>query len=400
MKIAVITNLYPPISRGGAEKVAQRIVGELVKRGHDVVVISTMPMSAGATIPEIRETLGETVYRFFPLNLYHVLNDYRHSYWVRFIWHAVDLFSKFSLRRVEAILRAEKPEVVLTHNLKGIGLRVPQAIRVLGLPWIHTVHDVQLSVPSGLLIYQHEMNWFEKIMRRPYEVIVRRAMGTPDLVISPSKFLADFYKERGFFLKTTVKVTPNPAPELRHILRGERAPGPLRLLYAGQLERHKGILELLEAVNLLEIPFELHIAGEGTLAPLIQERSKNDSRVLYHGYISLVSLEQIFEIVDVLVVPSRCYENSPTVIYEALKAGVPIIASDIGGVGELIRQGENGYLVEPGKPAALAAAFRKFAAEIPLFRSRDEAIRASVAPCAIGNYVDNLEVMIKEVIKK
>lgn len=400
MKIVVITNLYPPISRGGAEKVAQRIVGELVRRGHDVVVISTMPMCVGATVPEVRETLGETVYRFFPLNLYHVLKDFHHPYWVRAIWHAIDLFSKFSARRVEAILRAEKPEIVLTHNLKGIGMRVPRAIRALGLPWIHTVHDVQLSVPSGLLIYQHKMNLFEKIMRRPYEIFVRRSMGTPDLVISPSKFLADFYKDREFFLKTTVRVIPNPAPELQHVPRGQRAPGPLRLLFAGQLERHKGILELLEAVNLLEIPYELYIAGDGTLAPLVKERGKNDSRIIFHGYVSLVSLEQLFEIVDVLVVPSKCYENSPTVIYESLKAGVPVIASNIGGMGELIRQGENGYLVEPDNAPALAAIFRKFAAEIPLFRSRDEAIRASVATCAIGNYVDHLEGMIKEVVKK
>jgi glycosyltransferase involved in cell wall biosynthesis len=400
VKIVVITNLYPPISRGGAEKVAQRIVGELVRRGHDVVVISTMPLSPGATIPEVRETIGETVYRFFPLNVYHVLSDFRHPYWLRAIWHAVDLFSPFPARRVEAILRAEEPGVVLTHNLKGIGLRVPQAIRALGLPWIHTTHDVQLSVPSGLLIYKNKMNIFERLMRRPYEMLVRRSMGTPDMVISPSKFLADFYYQRDFFLKTTVRVMPNPAPELHHVSRGARPPGPLRLLVASQLERHKGIPELLEALNLLEIPFELHVAGDGTLAPLIRARAKNDPRIIYHGYVSLTSLEELFEIVDVLVVPSKCYENSPTVIYESLKAGVPIIASEIGGVGELIHPGENGYLVEPDNPPALAAAFRKFAAEISFFRSRDEAVRASVASCAVANYVDELEKMIKEVGQK
>jgi len=400
MKIAVVTNLYPPINRGGAGVVAQRIVGELVRRGHSVVVISTMPMEAGATSPEVRESLGETVYRFFPLNIYHTLRDFRYPYFVRLVWHLIDLFSESSAKRVESILRVEKPEIVLTHNLKGIGLRVPSVFKKLGLPWIHTVHDVQLSVPSGLLIYGHKLNWFERIFRRPYEWAVKKMMDEPDLVISPSKFLADFYFERGFFRKTKVVVIPNPVPTLHVSPRGERMPGPLRFLFIGQLERHKGTLELLEAINLLEIPFELHIASEGTLAPLVKERSKNDPRVIYHGFVSIKSLEQLFNIVDAVVVPSKCYENSPTIIYESLQSGLPVIASDIGGVGELIHDGKNGYLVEPGSGPALAETLRKFATDVDFFRKHQEEIRASVAAYSLGSYVDGLEKIMVGMVKK
>ncbi|MFA6131747.1 MAG: glycosyltransferase family 4 protein [Patescibacteria group bacterium] len=406
MKIAVITNLYPPISRGGAEKVAQRIVGELSQRGHEVVVISTMPFYGyNAFSPQIKESLSETVYRFFPPNVYYVLNDYKKPYLLRAVWHAVDLFSPFATKAVVGILRAERVEIVLTHNLKGFGMQAPQAMRKLGIPFIHTVHDIQLSVPSGLLIYGEPMLPFENFLRRPYELAVRRAIGKPNLVISPSKFLADFYRQRGFFKGTEVKVLRNPAPEMhgvpRRTARGGAEPtGPLRLLFAAQLERHKGIEEILEAVKLSKVPVELHIAGDGTFRSLVEESCKTNPDIVYHGYVSLGDLERLFSIVDATVVPSRCFENSPTIIYESLQCGVPVIASDVGGIGELLKHGQNGYLVEPGNAQALAEAIKKMSEELPVFRASEEIIRNSVSNCSLKAYVDELEKMMKEILKK
>ena len=59
--------------------------------------------------------------------------------------------------------------------------------------------------------------------------------------------------------------------------------------------------------------------------------------------------------IDVLVVPSIWYENAPLVVYSALAAGVPVVATDLGGLSETIVHGRNGLLFEPGNPAALAA---------------------------------------------
>lgn len=402
MKIAVISNLYPPISRGGAEKVAQRVVGELAKRGHEVVVISTMPFCGfNAFSPQIKESLSETVYRFFPPNVYYVLNDYKHSYPIRAVWHAIDLFSPCAANAVEEILKTERIEIALTHNLKGLGLQAPRAMRKLDIPFIHTVHDIQLSVPSGLLIYGEPMLPFENLLRRPYEMAVRWAMGQPNLIISPSKFLADFYRQRGFFKGTEVKVLRNPAPEMRSQPRPlVRPAGPLKLLFAAQLERHKGIEEMLEAINLLGVPIELHIAGDGTFRSLVEKSCQENQKIIYHGYVSSNDLEHLFSIVDVMVAPSRCFENSPTIIYESLQCGVPVIASDVGGIGELVKHGENGFLVEPGNANALAEAIKKFVDNPALFRSREEAIRNSVSGCSLKLYVDELEKIMKEILAK
>jgi glycosyltransferase involved in cell wall biosynthesis len=63
--------------------------------------------------------------------------------------------------------------------------------------------------------------------------------------------------------------------------------------------------------------------------------------------------------IDVLVVPSLWLENSPLVIHEAYLAGVPVVGSRIGGIADLVRDGWNGLLVEPGSPSGLAAALRQ-----------------------------------------
>jgi glycosyltransferase involved in cell wall biosynthesis len=400
MKITVISNLYPPISRGGAEKVAQRIVGELIRRGHDVLVISTMPFSGlDSFFPFVREFVGERVYRFFPLNIYHILNDRRVPYLLRAIWHLIDIWSPFPARQVEKVLCKEKPDIVLTHNLKGLGFQAPRAIRRLNLPWIHTLHDVQLSVPSGLIFLNEKVTVLEKFFRWPYEIFIRRAIGVPDLVVSPSKFLINFYRQRNFFINAEVRVLPNPAPDYNLTSNNSGASGPLRLLFAGQLERHKGILDLLEAVNRLDIPIELHIAGSGRYSSLIKEHSEKDSRLIYHGFVSANQLEQLFNLADALVVPSVCYENSPMIIYDSLQAGVPVIASNIGGVEELIKDGQNGYLVEAGNVAVWVKTIKNFAEQRDSFRGRRQAIQASVAQYSLKKYVDKLELIMNNLIE-
>jgi glycosyltransferase involved in cell wall biosynthesis len=401
MKIGVITNLYPPVSRGGAERVVQRIVNELSKRHHNVFVISTIPIRGRSALePELREFRAEPVYRFFPPNIYHSLNDFRFPYPVRAFWHLTDLKCPASARKVEKLLRAEKPDIVLTHNLKGIGMRTPEAMRRLGIPFIHTVHDVQLSVPSGLLLYRQPMRSLERALRPWYERQVRKAIGNPNLVISPSQFLLDFYRERGFFTDTKTCVLPNPAPAFPLVPRGQRLHETVRLLYAGQLAPHKGIMQLLDAIDTLDIPIELHIAGEGTMAPYVTERAERDPKITHHGLVSTESLQNLLEFTDAVVVPSLCYENSPTIIYESLQSGVPVIASDIGGVGELIEHGKNGLLVEPGNVEVLGKTVRSFASQANAFWNRAAEIRASVAPHSMQHYVDELESLMNKAMSR
>ena len=97
------------------------------------------------------------------------------------------------------------------------------------------------------------------------------------------------------------------------------------------------------------------------------------------------------------VVPSICYENSPTVIYEASLVGVPVIASNIGGIPELVVEGESGLLVKPGDEQDLARAMGQIHEQRDIWWQKGDAIRDRAGQYSIGRYVDRLEEIISEI---
>ena len=210
MKIGIVTNLYPPHARGGAENVIVRTVEQLLSMGHDIFVITGQPKEKG-----VETSLGkvsiERVYRFFPSNVYFTLDDYKHRWPIRLFWHIIDAFSSSGANAVKTILADEKPDVVITHNLKGIGLRIPEAIQGMGIPHVHIMHDLQLVIPSGLRMFGQEKEpWYARPGYLAYRAICRARLGKPSMVISPSQFLIDEYKKVGFFKEPDVRFMPNP----------------------------------------------------------------------------------------------------------------------------------------------------------------------------------------------
>ncbi|MBI5794311.1 glycosyltransferase family 4 protein [Candidatus Uhrbacteria bacterium] len=403
MKIGIVSNLYPSNTRGGAELVAQRVADALYERGHEVFVFTTQPYDGIRSLfPRVRERTLEVVYRFFPLNVYALRNASRMPFPVRALWHLIDLLSPWARAAVAHVIVDECPDVMITHNLKGIGVGIAREIQRRGVPHIHTLHDVQLSVPSGLLIAGHEQSFLNRsFLRRWYEAIVRRQIGTPDLVLSPSKFLADFYRERGLFTDVRLEVLPNPLPPgNRPELPKERPQMKTKFLFVGQLEEHKGVHVLLDALDQFGDDVEMHFAGEGSLAEFVNERALRDARVTFHGFVSLKNLVRLLENTDAVVLPSICYENSPTVIYESFLVGVPVVASHIGGIPELVEDGESGLLVAPGDTADLARAMRRIHSEREIWWGRTNAIRAYAQQFALGTYVTRLEQLIEGVIQK
>lgn len=400
MKIGIVSNLYPPEARGGAELVASRIADALYERGHDVFVLTTQPFEGLRSLfPRVCERTLEAVYRFFPLNVYYLRQDLHVPFPIRVLWHLIDLFSYSGRRAIRTVMRDEYPDVVITHNLKGIGVSIASEIQRQGVAHIHTLHDVQLSVPSGLLMVGQEQSWLNSsFLRRLYERGVRREMGRPSLVLSPSKFLADFYRERRFFTDTRVEILKNPTPSDQPRSRGVRTSKKTQFLYIGQLEEHKGIRELLRAVESLGEDAELHIAGEGNLAEFVETRADLDSRINFHGFVSLDHLIDLLCSTDAVVVPSICYENSPTVIYEAYLVGVPVIASRIGGIPELVVEGETGLLVLPGDETDLTRAMRSIHDTRDAWWVKSDAIRAQASQYSIKHYVDELEKYMQEIV--
>lgn len=128
-------------------------------------------------------------------------------------------------------------------------------------------------------------------------------------------------------------------------------PGRTRLLFAGRFDHAKGADIFFEALRLLGDKVHAIAAGETVLAdggPLVVP-----DNVSLTGWLSPAQLERLFDSADVLVVPSR-YEGFSLVAAEAMRAGLAVIASRVGGLPEVVEDGICGVIIEPGSAAALA----------------------------------------------
>lgn len=137
----------------------------------------------------------------------------------------------------------------------------------------------------------------------------------------------------------------------------QQLPHPL-VLTTARLTPQKGISCLLDAAALVPQATFL-IAGEGPLAPELRTQAQRlgiAHRVIFAGYVE--NVPALLRASDLFVLPSL-YEGLPLSILEAMAAGVPVIATDVGGIGEAISNESNGLLVPPADPAALANAIRK-----------------------------------------
>ena len=150
MKIGVINSLYKPYSRGGTEVVAENVIAALRQHGYDVFLITL-----GRKREKMQED-GVLTYRIKPKNIFSFIDIPKRGFFSRLVWQILDVFSVSGKLQVKKILEKEKPDVVMTHNIKGIGYLLPGLLRGLKIRHIHYVHDVQLSRPSGLIFYGAE----------------------------------------------------------------------------------------------------------------------------------------------------------------------------------------------------------------------------------------------------
>jgi glycosyltransferase involved in cell wall biosynthesis len=164
--------------------------------------------------------------------------------------------------------------------------------------------------------------------------------------------------DRVSLIPNAVVPAPDDPPDLSGLLPDGWPEGPLVGVVA-RLQPEKGVATFLEAaarVSKFSPETRFLVAGDGPLREELQglaERLGMEDRVLFLGYRS--DARALMELLDVLVVPSMT-EGSPLIVLEAMAAGLPVVASDVGGVPDQARHGEEGLLVPPGDPEALAGA--------------------------------------------
>ncbi len=351
MKISVIHSIYKPETRGGAEVVVENIVSGLKARGEDVFVITAGRKNELNVIPHLMNPKipgqarnDSRVYRIKPFNIFNFLDINSKPAWLRLPWHLVDIFNCVQAWRIYKILKKEKPDLVLTHNLKGLGYCTLWVLRFLKIKNIHTVHDAQLLHPSGLMRESGRLGFFAGV----YSWFCKKLFGSPAVVIFPSQYIKGLYEKHGFFKGSERVVLGNPVVISSPFIRGSLGGGnsTLNLLFLGQIEEYKSILDLIEAVKKTPGDLILHVVGEGSALEKAKDLAKDDARIKFYGRLTHEELEKkIWPITDVLINPSKVPESFGMVVVEALAHGVPVMVSNKGALPELIKEGETGFLI-------------------------------------------------------
>jgi glycosyltransferase involved in cell wall biosynthesis len=373
MKVLYVSNLYGDNARGGAEQIVALEARAMADAGDEVAVLRGV-RRARADVPASQEKIR--VIDYAPLNLYFYSDGHEHRYFTRLAWHAIDICNVPSSLAFEKVLESEVPDVVHTHNLMGLGFLLPRAIRRVAaqrrregkspLCHVHTLHDVQLLHPSGLIPeagarQPRRLMPAASALRSGYIRLMRRMLGSPDQVLFPSAFLRTLHERHGFFGSSRREVLMNPAPAPAS---PERSPTrPSRFLFVGQIETHKGVLLLADAWEKARLHAEqgavLAFAGDGSAASQLREHVARLGGVEILGKLSGAALSAAYDAASLVVVPSIVIENQPTVILEAMSRGTPVIATRCGGIPELVRENQTGWLVPAADAVALASALRR-----------------------------------------
>jgi len=357
MKIAICHNLYGEFSHGGAETAVHLMISDLKKSGHDVFLITTKPRVKKISVSgnEINDANSDLKIYYIKSEFYNLadLNNFN-----RVFWHFHNIFSINKYFKIKKILEIEKPDLVITHNLIGLGFLTPLLIRRLKIRHEHFLHDIQLLHPSGLMFYGKE-NILNSFASRTYQNITKVLFSSVGKVISPSKWLLDMHLNRGFFSKSEAEIKPfkwTPSDNKKN----ETIKGFKNFLFVGQIEESKGIIFLIKTFKKIAGPeLSLTIASRsgGQKIKEAIEMAKDDKRIKIISPLSFEETKSLMEKSDCLIVPSLCYENSPTVIYGAHTAGLRVIASRIGGIPEICN--ENDLLFEPRNEEDLISKIQK-----------------------------------------
>lgn len=350
MKICIITCAYSPYFKGGSAIYAEKISKHLAKRGHEIVVITTRPNFDFNLEPVYEERDKIKIYWLYPLNVSSFYDIAKKSKFSQAVWRLIDVWNPHTYLLVKKILKKENPDIVHIHTNAGLSSAVFSASKSMGVPIVRTLHGFYLICPRMTLFKANgQVCENPRLVCRIYQELNRKIVENTDVVISPSIFFLN--KHKAILSENSKKILlPNGIEIFGHNQNIQKENKEcIDVLYAGVLTKHKGVHILIDAFKKIKRDrVRLHIVGDGNYRYKLEDMSGEDDRIIFYNTLPNEELQKLYKKMDVLVIPSLCYENFPVVIQECFRAGVPVIGSRIGGIPELIKNGYNGFLFEAG----------------------------------------------------
>ena len=376
MRILIVSGIWPP-DVGGPASHAPELAEFLLGRGHSVEVLTT------AAAPPVKQPYEiRWVDRAAPAGLRHA----RVAAWIR--------------------ERASHADVVYATSMLGRAVlgsflaRRPVVVKL--------VADEAYERARRWELFEGDLDAFQRfggglrirLLRQARDRALRRVAH----LVCPSGYLAALAVSWGV-PRERVTVLPNAAPALPLLPGREGARvqfgvgGPL-LAFAGRITKQKALEVALEALGRVD-GVALAIAGDGPDLPDVRQRVAElglDGRVRFLGPLNRDGVLTLFRAADASLLTSS-WENFPHTVVEALAVGTPVIATSVGGVPELVRDGKNGLLVPVGDRDALAAAIRRVVGEPGLRERLAAAAVPSVEHLRPEHLYPRLEAILREVAR-
>jgi glycogen synthase len=408
MRLLVISNLYPPNVVGGYERLCFDAVSGLVRRGHEVTVLTSTFGGKTAAFP------GQVVERSLQL----LVGD---GIYVPFAGTAADrdAINRANLAVLQRTLAALRPDAIFAWNLFFLDRSMVEGLGAGGRPvhvmltdnWLITMYRPEFWAgffqkhvlgsepfvpppadaprPAGTAALRaRAWGWLRGLLGSP----AATEPAEPDLrfpfrAVFGSLFVRDLYQAAGIGFAGGA-VVYNGVQQASYIDKAVRDrtvlidPDEIRLLFVGRLVDLKGVDTAIEALALLEPRdlgvgrLRLLIVGDMQDAAYVRhlreliERSGRAGQVTMQPAVPEETLFDLFQAHDIYLFPSL-YEPFSLTLIHALACGIPTIATRAGGNVEIVFDGETGMLFEKGSAADLARLVRLLA--------RDPALRGRVA---------------------
>lgn len=408
MKILLVNKFY--YHKGGSETYYFALAEALKAKGHDIIFFS-MKDSKNLDCPQ-RE--------YFVNNI----NYNEKTSKITMLKESMKLiYSNEAKKKFEKLVLKEKPDIVhlnLVH--RQITLSILNITQKYKIPVVFTIHDLICVCPNYTMLSSNGI--CEKCLTGRYKSCIQQKC----VKNSKSKSLlavieAEFYQRKHYYDKIDLYITPSAFYQNK-LKQGHFTHSPIKyymnflpmhttykiagdvenyFLFFGRLSREKGIMTLIKAVEQSIQQIHLKIAGNGPQQEEIQNYIKAqhlENKIEILGYQTGESLKEIIDKAKAIVVPSEWYENAPYSVMESMASGKPIIASEIGGLPELVEDGVTGYVFPAGDICGLIQSIEKInnLTEQDYQRMSEKALEYAKESFNWRNYVEHMEKEYNELI--
>lgn len=389
MKILIVGNLYPPHYMGGYELRCAQVAEALQAAGHEVQVVVSTWQPGVTNPPRSRDTVrGVIVHRILHQSAFPPC--WKPRPWVFFqARHELE-----DARRLQKIVASFRPDVINWWSLYGLSkllLVLPGRAGIPDISWIEhrwMTNEVGRNgeIPARFWHAVWEGEWGARalhpllhLLGRVWEArAAREGLAERDFSRPPShvcfvsEFMARLHREEGLnFPSTEVIHGGVPTDTFYRAPRAVTEPEALKLLYAGQVTRDRGLITVVEALGRLHAQgasgVTLHVAGDGHVAYFSEVREQIErlglaSWVRFLGKVPHDRMPELYSQHDVLVFASSRPEGLPLTMIEAMMSGCAVVTTVAGGAAEIAERARLPTFVADD-PADLAAVLSRLAAD-------------------------------------